>query len=122
MGARPPGTDLTVLIVDDDPDVREVLELMFDLEQYNVVGVASSGTQAIEIARKSRPDLVVLDFKMPDMDGRKTAAALRRAAPGTRIIAFSAFLDEAPDWADGHIAKPRIGQLPEMLTAMYQDS
>lgn len=114
--------NLTVLVVDDDPDVRDVLELMFDLEQYDVVGVASSGAQAVAIARERRPDLVVLDFKMPGMDGRRAAAAIRRAAPGTRIVAFSAFLDEPPEWADGHITKPRIGQLPEMLSSMFRAS
>lgn len=98
-----------VLIVDDEDDVRTVLEAMLDGE-FEVLS-ASNGEMAIDIAYKERPEVIILDYMMPGMNGGAVAAAIRRLAPGTRIIAFTAMLKTRPEWADLFIEKTQIGQL-----------
>jgi CheY-like chemotaxis protein len=67
---RPPGREEPlVLIVDDDPGIRNYLTQLLEQEGYRVVP-AANGRQAIEAAEKDRPDLITMDLRMPDMDGR----------------------------------------------------
>jgi signal transduction histidine kinase/DNA-binding response OmpR family regulator len=67
---RPSGREQPlVLIVDDDPGIRNYLTQLLEQEGYRVVP-AANGRQAIEVAEKDRPDLITMDLRMPDMDGR----------------------------------------------------
>jgi PAS domain S-box-containing protein len=110
-----PGAGRTVLIVDDDEPMREVLSLLLEANDFRVLGSASGGRDAIDLARDLHPDLVVLDFLMPEMNGDVAAPLLRAASPRSRILAFSAVLNESPDWADGYLSKESIEQLPPVL-------
>jgi DNA-binding response OmpR family regulator len=65
-----------VLIVDDEQDVLDALEVRLVKEGYTVIK-ASNGSDAVLLARKERPDLILLDIMMPVMDGSKTAEKLR---------------------------------------------
>ena len=69
----------TVLIVDDHPSFRASARRMLEADGYDVVGEAADGTSAIDAARALRPDLVLLDVRLPDFDGFKVAERL--AAP-----------------------------------------
>lgn len=73
---------VTVLIVDDHPSFRATARLLLEVEGYDVVGEAEDGTQAIEAAGRLRPDLVLLDVNLPDMDGFAVATRLTRPADG----------------------------------------
>src|SRR5437868_811189 len=66
----------TVLIVDDHPSFRASARRMLEADGYDVVGEAADGTSAIDAARALRPDLVLLDVRLPDFDGFQVAERL----------------------------------------------
>lgn len=80
-----------VLVVDDDPVIVRLLEVNFRLEGFEVE-VATGGERAVELARASRPDAVVLDVMMPGLDGREVHRRLREEAglAGTPVVFLSA--------------------------------
>jgi DNA-binding NarL/FixJ family response regulator len=77
----------TVLLVDDHPVVREGLRGMIDAERdLTVVGEAGSGAEAIAMAESLRPDVVLMDLRMPDVDGVTATERILAALPRTRIV------------------------------------
>jgi CheY-like chemotaxis protein len=110
----------TILLVDDDEDVRHALRLLFEFEGYEVAGEAGDGMEAIALARQFQPSFVVLDYLMPKMSGDKTAAVLRGISPESRIVAFSAVLQKKPDWADAYLNKERISEIAPLLAELVE--
>jgi CheY-like chemotaxis protein len=108
----------SVLIVDDDENVRQVLRLLFEFEDFDVAGEACSGVEAVPLALKYDPDFIILDFLLPGMAGDKTASLMRTLVPQARIIAFSAILAEKPAWADSYLNKDRITEIAPLLTSV----
>ena len=105
----------TILIVDDDDEVRHVLRLMCELEGFEVIGEAENGVEAVPLALKHQPDVVILDYMMPHLDGEGTATMLRAIVPETRIVAFSAVLDTKPTWSDSFLNKTRVSEVAPLL-------
>jgi DNA-binding NarL/FixJ family response regulator len=68
---------MTVLIVDDHPSFRASARTLLEAEGYEVVGEAENAAQALRSARELRPDLVLLDVQLPDLDGFEVCARLR---------------------------------------------
>ena len=66
---------------------------MLDLDGFEVVGQAGSGEEAIEIAVETAPEIIIMDYKMPEMDGLATARTIRERIPGQSIIIYTAYLD-----------------------------
>jgi len=66
-----------VLYVDDEPDIREIAQIALDLDEGMVVETAASGREALDKAAAWRPDIILLDIMMPDMDGPSTLVELR---------------------------------------------
>ncbi|MCK5485716.1 MAG: response regulator [Desulfobacterales bacterium] len=101
----------TVLVVDDDSNIREVLHKFFTLKGYEVV-LAASGEQALELAKCEMPKAILLDINMPGIDGMETCKRLRadektRLIPIILITAYGASKTEANDvGADDIIYKP----------------
>jgi response regulator NasT len=85
--------DARVMVVDDTDHVRGMLVDMLELDGFEVVGQASSGPDAIRIAAESRPDVIIMDYKMPGMDGLTAARAIRSDRPDQAIILYTAYLD-----------------------------
>ncbi len=86
---------IRVVLIDDTPDIRLLLRVALEANgQFNVVGDASDGQRGVEVARRERPDLVVVDLAMPVMDGIETLAHIRRELPDTRAVVLSAFDSE----------------------------
>jgi DNA-binding NarL/FixJ family response regulator len=81
-----------ILVCDDVPEMRQLVRFALeeDLEQV-VVGEASDGSEAVERTRDLRPDVVVLDLSMPEMDGLQAIRLLSEAAPRTGIVIFTGF-------------------------------
>lgn len=104
-----------VLIVDDDEEIRHVLRLMCETEGFEVVGEATNGVEAVPLALKFQPDVVILDYLMPHLDGEGTATMLRAIAPDARIVAFSAVLDSKPAWSDSYLNKARVSEVAPLL-------
>lgn len=113
-GARDAGAK-TVLIVDDDEEIRHVLRVLCETEGLEVVGEASNGVEAVPLALQHQPDFVILDYMLPRLDGEGAAEIMRTITPGSRIVAFSAVLDEQPRWADAYLNKDRITELMPLL-------
>ena len=85
------GSTRTVVIAEDETLIRMDLAEMLTEEGYSVVGQAGDGARAIELATELRPDLVILDVKMPVLDGIAAAEAIaaKRIAPVVILTAFS---------------------------------
>lgn len=105
----------TVLIVDDDEEIRHVLRLLCESEGLEVVGEAANGVVAVPMALKTQPDFVILDFMLPRLDGEGAAEIIRAVTPKSKIVAFSAILDSQPVWADAYLNKDRITELMPLL-------
>jgi CheY-like chemotaxis protein len=76
----------TVLIVDDHPSFRSVARMLLETEGYVVVGEAPDGEQALALAARLAPDVVLLDLNMPGIDGFEVA---RRLEPGPAVVLIS---------------------------------
>lgn len=70
----------SVLVVDDDPDIRGALQLLLTQAGFDV-SLANNGREALRQVQAARPDLIVLDLMMPEMDGWEFLAAARPVAP-----------------------------------------
>src|SRR5438105_8897875 len=94
-GAGGATTKIGVMIVDDIADTRENFSklLMFERD-IEVIGTAGSGPEAIEQCRKLRPDVVLMDINMPEMDGIKAAEILSTELPAIVIIMMSVHTEQ----------------------------
>jgi CheY-like chemotaxis protein/CRP-like cAMP-binding protein len=99
-------TELRVLIVDDEDHVRKMLTKV--LANYDVIAVGS-GAEAIDTAMETKPDLVITDINMPDMDGYALLKKLREFHPDLPVLALSGFATDTDiqqyDF-DGFVSKP----------------
>ena len=81
-----------VLIVDDEPDVRQLLYDFLTSRDYEVV-LAAGGLEAIDMVRREKPDLVLLDVVMPGMSGVETLRCIAEIDPPVRVIMVTANAD-----------------------------
>jgi DNA-binding NarL/FixJ family response regulator len=82
-----------ILLVDDEPMVRSSLRRLLEERGLEVVGEAGDGIEGIEQAVECRPDVVVLDVRMPRLDGLGAARRIREAVPEARIVLLTASED-----------------------------
>lgn len=83
-----------MLVVDDTPHVRRMLSAMLSLDGFDVVGEAESGPVALELAIVADPDVVVMDYRMPLVDGVAATRSIRAVRPGQIIVLYTAFVDD----------------------------
>jgi len=81
-----------VFVVDDNQQIRRMLSQILSLD-FDVVGVAADGEEAIEGVADADPDVVIVDYMMPGIDGIETARAIRSKRPEQPILLYTAFLD-----------------------------
>ena len=86
---------IRILIVDDHAVVREGLRTFLDLQEgLEVVGEASDGEEAVQLALRLQPDVILMDLVMPKLDGVEAMRQLRESLPETRVIVLTSFLDD----------------------------
>ena len=123
MGARTTGK-VRVLLVDDLSDIRLVMRLLLEADgRAEVVGEAADGSEAVRLASELNPDAVVLDLRMPGMDGVSALPLIRAASPGTVVVALSALpvgpsTDRAVDLGATYVRKPDLRRVVNLVAAL----
>jgi CheY-like chemotaxis protein len=87
-GSRP-----RVLVVDDTDHVRAMLAEMLELDGFDVIGRARDGDEALALAVADRPDVAVVDLRMPGIDGLETTRRLRATVQDLPVVLYTAYLD-----------------------------
>lgn len=108
-GDRRSATAAPILVVDDDPSILDTVQAILEGEGYSVV-TATNGREALQVLERVTPFLMLLDMRMPVLDGWGVAAALRGSRHRFPVIVMTA-AENAKRWADeikadDHIAKP----------------
>lgn len=84
----------SVLLVDDSPIIRKVMrDFLEALTNWKITGEAGDGSQAIQKALEIKPDLILMDFSMPNMNGIEAASVLKKLLPFSHIVVFTMFDD-----------------------------
>ncbi len=92
---HPNMSDVTVLIVDDQRLVREGIASLLDLQQgVTVVGTAVNGQEAVQLARSLSPDVILMDVRMPIMDGIDATSKIKQEHPDCQVLMLTTFDDE----------------------------
>ncbi|HET9842716.1 MAG TPA: response regulator transcription factor [Nocardioides sp.] len=87
---------IRILVADDHPVVRGgLVALLRTIEGLEVVGEASDGATAVREAQLTRPDVVLMDVRMPDLDGVEATRRIRAAVPSTRVLMLTMYDDDA---------------------------
>jgi DNA-binding NarL/FixJ family response regulator len=82
---------IRVLLVEDNEVFREALELLLDLrEDIDVVGSVGAGHEALPAVRENDPDVVVMDYRLPDLDGVQATRAIHDVSPGVAVVVLTA--------------------------------
>jgi YesN/AraC family two-component response regulator len=118
-------SEMRVLIVDDEEDMRALVRATIEIANrgLTVAGEASDGDTAVSILREQRPEIVVLDQRMPGASGLDTARRILSEHPDQAIVLFSSYLDRDVINTARHLgvrtclAKDDIRQLPSVLWA-----
>jgi DNA-binding NarL/FixJ family response regulator len=83
------------LVVDDHSVLREGLAILFgDADDLELVGTVTSGEEAVEAVRELQPEIVLMDVRLPGIDGVSTVKRIHQAAPGVQFVIFSAYGDK----------------------------
>lgn len=90
---------IKVLVVDDTDHVRRMLHTMLSVDGFDVVGEFGDGHAAIAAIEEVDPDVVVIDYKMPALDGLEAARRIREIRPTQLVIIYTAFIDDALEQA-----------------------
>ncbi|HUP84752.1 MAG TPA: response regulator [Acidimicrobiales bacterium] len=112
---------IRVLVVDDTDHVRRMLTTMLAVDGFEVVGGASDGQSAIDEVAAAEPDVVVIDYKMPAMDGLETARRIRSQRPDQHVILYTAFADPEVEAAAAEIGVAVCLGKVEGLGALEQE-
>jgi DNA-binding NarL/FixJ family response regulator len=92
-----------VVVADDVEDLRWLVRAVLNADdRFDVVGEARDGREAVDVVQRTRADVVILDLRMPEMDGLEAAAAISEASPETKVVVFSA-LDESAVGASAQV-------------------
>lgn len=117
------GKMIRILVADDQMMIREGLRTILDLEEdMEVVGVANNGVEVCKLADELRPDLVMMDIQMPQMDGISALKHIKQTLPDTSVLILTTFLDDhyivdgLASGADGYILKDM--ETDKMLAAI----
>jgi response regulator NasT len=86
---------VSVLVVDDTEHVRRMLVEMLKLDGFDVVGAGVDGADAVRLATELKPDVIVMDLRMPVVDGIEATRQIKVTLPQQVVILYTAYLDAA---------------------------
>jgi DNA-binding NarL/FixJ family response regulator len=110
-----------LVIVDDDPGMRLVARLFAEEEGWHIAGEAEDGLVAVDLVRRLKPDVVVMDLHMPELDGIAATRRIARSRPEVSVIGWSTDNDPAVGelflaaGANAFVAKGDFAALRELL-------
>ncbi len=113
---------MKILVVDDEPPARErLMHMLSDMTDIDTVGEAANGVEAVQMVQTTRPDVVLMDIRMPGMDGLEASRHLSQMEEPPAIIFTTAYSEHALEAFDAHavgyLVKPiRQERLEESLT------
>ena len=119
---------IRVLLVDDVVEVRRLVRTSLRFRDgFEVVGEASDGAEAVALAGRLRPDVVVLDLGLPDLAGREVLTRIREQAPEAKVVIFSGLEPEDTGWFDqdvsGYVVKDAdLSYLVDLLESVVPAS
>ncbi|HEX2667206.1 MAG TPA: response regulator transcription factor [Gammaproteobacteria bacterium] len=93
--SRPEGAPVRVLLADDHKIFRQSLSMLLQQEGFEVAGEAADGPEALDLAETRHPDVAILDYDMPAMDGISVARELQRSTPGIQTVLLTTDEDNA---------------------------
>jgi DNA-binding NarL/FixJ family response regulator len=118
---------LRILIVDDEKAVRTALgRLLATRKEWQVVGEAADGAEAIGMARELQPDIVIMDITMPEMNGLEATPEIKKALPAAEVLIFTQhdstqMIQQAQNaGASGYLLKSQANWLVKAVEAMSQ--
>lgn len=119
---------MKILIVDDDALIRDSLKILLGLEDdIEVVGTASNGQEAFDLVREKRPDIVLMDIRMPVMDGVLATKLIKENFKEVKVVILTTFKDDeyikeaVKNGAEGYILKNQSSDsIVEGLRAVYK--
>ena len=110
-----------ILLVDDDPGARESIKLLLSIDRHTVIE-AKNGREALEFFNQSLVDLVILDYFMPQMEGKQLAANIKLTSPTLPVLMVTAYLEKLVDSdnpADLVLGKPiGLAELREAISKL----
>lgn len=108
-----------LLIADDSYLVRETIKnVLAGRTDIAVCGEASNGLETVEKAKSLKPDLILLDLAMPEMNGAETASVLKMTVPGVRIILFTMYSDNVGSYLTSAVGIDAVLSKPDGMTAL----
>ena len=84
---------MRVLVADDTDHVRRVVSEILELDGFTVVAQAATGEEAVALAGEHRPHVVVMDLRMPGLDGLEATRQLRTSLPEVQVVLYTAYVD-----------------------------
>lgn len=125
MDSHVGGPTVTVLVADDNDDVRMVIKRLLDRPDsgFRVVGESTGGQQTLDLCERLHPDVVVIDRRMPEMDGFACIRALREVDPAQKVLLVSAEVgpdvrSAAAELGVPWLEKSELRELPARLTEL----
>ena len=114
---------LKVMVVEDSKEFQEVVVLTLGLQPYfKVVAMADSGQEALAVFETASPDLVLLDYRLPGIDGVETAKRLKSRRPDIKMALVTAFAHEIPQSAVEEAQLDAVIPKSEFTLSLVQES
>lgn len=119
---------MKLIIVDDDNLICKSLEVMLSKEEdIEVIGIANNGLKAMDLCKKESPDIILMDIRMPDIDGIQATSLIKKHYPKVRIMMLTTFQDKQniqsalKAGAEGYLLKTdKIFNIAQKLKLFYE--
>ncbi len=108
------------LVVDDDPDTVEVFSEYLKLKGIDVVATGHDGKEAVELYQEFKPDIIILDMKMPEYDGMYAIQHIRKEDPDAKIIIVTGYHDYKIDENDVSAIFYKPYEIDEIMSAIQK--